>query len=126
MLCFIFVLILNISLPKFIQKQIELTRLSLCFIRGVYLLIILRVLEEIEKLKEKVEVITDNVDYIRGDVADIKEAVKDTKIVKKDVEEIKILTETISKTNGEFYLIAFCFVLNVLMNSDSLNKSDDA
>lgn len=118
-----FLLILNISLPKFIQKQIELTRLSLCFIKGVYLLIILRVLEEIKKLKEKVEVITDNVDYIRGDVADIKE---DTKIVKKDVEEIKILTETISKTNGEFYLIAFCFVLNVLMNSDSLNKSDDA
>lgn len=117
-----FLLILNISLPKFIQKQIELTRLSLCF-KGVYLLIILCVLEEIKKLKEKVEVTTDNVDYIRGDVADIKE---DTKIVKKDVEEIKILTETISKTNGEFYLIAFCFVLNVLMNSDSLNKSDDA
>ena len=58
------------------------------------------------------ELVKENVNYMRVDVANKTEAVKDTKKVE-DAKEIKNLTQTISITNGEFYLIGFYIVLKV-------------
>ena len=58
------------------------------------------------------ELVKENVNYMRVDVANKTEAVKDTKKVE-DAKEIKNLTQTISITNGEFYVIGFYIVLKV-------------
>ena len=103
-------LILNISLRKLIQyKQIKLPNLSLCFIRDVYLLLILHVLEEFINLRKEME-------GMKEDMRDKRESAKDKKIVKEGV------AEKLFKRNGEFYFIGFCFALNVLVNSECLDK----
>ena len=76
------------------------------------MLIVLDVLEEFINLRNEVELVKENVNYMRVDVANKTEAVKDTKKVE-DAKEIKNLTQTISITNGEFYVIGFCIVLKV-------------
>ena len=82
------------------------------FLHYIYLLIVLDVLEEFINLRNEVELVKENVNYMRVDVANKTEAVKDTKKVE-DAKEIKNLTQTISITNGEFYVIGFCIVLKV-------------
>ena len=82
------------------------------FLLYIYLLIVLDVLEEFINLRNEVELVKENVNYMRVDVANKTEAVKDTKKVE-DAKETKNLTQTISITNGEFYVIGFYIVLKV-------------
>ena len=93
-----------------ILLQIHLPNLSLCFIRDVYMLIILHILEEVINLKKEMKGMKQDINFMSEAVTDIRKAEKDTNVVKKDV------TEAICKRNGEFYLIGFCFVLNKIMN----------
>lgn len=84
--------------------------------RGL-ILTILNFLEKIVKLEERMEDIEANVNYVGRDMKDafragMKESVQEIKKYINVVGE----TESISKRNGELYLICFYFVFNVFMN----------
>ena len=76
------------------------------------MLIVLDVYKEVVNLRKDVEFVKENMKNMSVDVANKREAGKDPKKVE-DAKEIKNLTEAISITNGEFYVIGFCFVLKV-------------